>query len=516
MALPGKKVWQKLADISEESRKDKDAGQKLFKEYGRQGYINLSDAERVTLSAGAVCDFYRRLSLIRSSSSPVVRRRDDRWLREGDFQFIDLREYGSFFRVMSEIPRFRSDCLVFLPVTDADTGRPLHPRSHSQLDRRLSDPFLESLGFTLEQQFQLLISAVHLCGKKAGYYLSPLIDPVSAVIYRKPEFFSWQSGTVLEKERMVAGVNKLVADEFQRSGRYDYSHLKDLIGDAGLRPVADERGSVCFDFSDEGALQYFSRIFCGLQTQFFLDFVYLALPKEFSDPLIEKVYSALRESGGCKRYTGFALELSERQKYPEVPNEPVLLTNREKDRFPLNEEFIHTWFHQLGNLQEKNKGRRIAVTQGVLLPGSRNPAEADMIRGLFLSRFSGVRLFRRPLVLQENMTALQNRIEDIYQRYRAVLEKGELLQVVADESFAWWIIREKGRLLIPVMALNTEGGKKPGTVRIDYSAVTGRNQILSVLDYDFTSSQGSLFLSGDNSITITDLKSGTVRLLSLQ
>ncbi len=515
MALPGKKLWQKLAAVSEESKKDKEVGQKLFKEFGRQGYINLSDGDRVTLSSGAVCDFYRRLSLIRSASSPVVRRRDDRWLREGDYQFINLREYGSFFRILSELPRFRSDCLVFLPVTDSDEARPLHPRSHSQLDHRLSDPYLESLGFTPEQQFQLLVSAVHLCGKKAGYYLSPLIDPVSAVIYRKPEFFSWQSDGGSKRE-LTARVNALVAEEFQKTGRFDYALLKDMLSHSGLQPVSDETGSVCFDFNEEGALQYFSRIFCGLQSQFFLDFVYLALPKAFSDPRIETVYSSLRESGGCKRYTGFALELSELQKYPEIPDEPVLLTNREKDRFPLDEEFIHTWFHQLGNLQEKNRGRKIPVTQGVIIPESRDMGSADLMRVLFLSRFSGVRLFRRPLVLQKNVTKLQNRIEDIYQRYKTVLEKGELLRVVADESYAWWIIREKGRLLIPVMALNSSDGRKPGTIKIDYSAVTGRNQILSVLDYDFTSSQGSLFLSGDNSITITDLKPGDVRLLSLQ
>jgi hypothetical protein len=520
MATIGKKLWQKLSAACEDSREDKAAGQKLFKEFTRHGYIHLSPAEKVILSSGAVFDFYRRLSLVRTASSPVVRRRDDRWLRDGDFQFINLQEYGSFFRVLMDIPRLRNDCLIFYPATDCDSSRPLHPRSHSQLDRNLSDPFLDSLGLTLEQQFRLLVAAAHLCGKKAGYYLSPLIDPVSAVIYRKPEFFLWKtiSGRSVDKATLIAEVNTLVQTEYERSGVYDYGRLKEQAASADLA-VSDtdaEDGAVCFDFDETGALSYFSRIFGGLQMQFALDFVYLALPHDFSDDLIQRVYSAIKEAEGCKRFTGYALELSEKQNYPEEPTEPVVLTNREKDRFPLDEESIHTWFHQLGNLFEKNKGRHVPVTQGILLAKSKNTDDSDLLRSLFLSRFSGVTLFRRPLVLQRDLTEMQNRMEDIFQRYRVVLEKGELLRVVADETFAWWIINEKGRLLIPVMALNNPENKKPGKVKIDYSSITGKNGILSVVDYDFSSSQGSLFLSADSTLTVTDLKPGSVRLFSLQ
>lgn len=273
---------------------------------------------------------------------------------------------------------------------------------------------------------------------------------------------------------------------------------------------------MCFDFDETGALSYFSRIFGGLQMQFALDFVYLALPHDFSNDLVQRVYSAIKEAEGCKRFTGYALELSEKQNYPEEPTEPVVLTNREKDRFPLDEESIHTWFHQLGNLFEKNKGRHVPVTQGILLAKNKNTDDSDLLRSLFLSRFSGVTLFRRPLVLQRDLTEMQNRMEDIFQRYRVVLEKGELLRVVADETFAWWIINEKGRLLIPIMALNNPENKKPGKVKIDYSSITGKNGILSVVDYDFSSSQGSLFLSADSTLTVTDLKPGSVRLFSLQ
>ena len=47
-------------------------------------------------------------------------------------------------------------------------------------------------------------------------------------------------------------------------------------------------------------------------------------------------------------------------------------------------------------------------------------------------------------------------MEDVYHRYKALLEGGRLLKVVADEEFAWWIISDRGRLLIPLMALDSE------------------------------------------------------------
>ncbi|MDA3957173.1 hypothetical protein [Oceanispirochaeta sp.] len=517
MATTGKSLWQKLSAVSSENPEDKAYGKKLFREFTQHGYIQISPAQRITISAAAVIDFYRRLSLIRSSSSPVGRRRDDRWLRNGDFQILDVRDYGSFFRLLMELPRLRTDSIVFNPVTECDKSRPLHPKSHSHIDNRYSDPFLDSCGLSLEDQFRLLLSAAHLCGKKTGYFLSPLIDPASAVIYRKPEFFTWTSlsGREEKKEVLIQGIQRLVQAEFERSGCYDYSRLKTLAAKNDLAVVEEPGGSVCFDFTEEGGLVYFSGIFPGLQSRFPLDFVYLALPSALSDEKIQTLYKVLRVKGACKRYTGWVLELSEQRNPPSDPVEPVVLVNQGKDRFEMDEESIHSWFHGLGNLHEKNKGRIYPVTQGVFLSRDHGSSK-DLLRSLFLSRFSTVSLFRRPLILQGDMAEIQNRMEDIYQRYEVVLDKGHLLRVVADESFAWWIIREKGRLLIPLMALDNPEGKNPGTIKIDYSLITGKNRILSVVDSDFSSAQGSLFLSADHSLTITDLKPGSFRLFSLQ
>ncbi|QEN09208.1 hypothetical protein EXM22_14920 [Oceanispirochaeta crateris] len=518
MATIGKSLWQRLSAGSSLTPEDKAVGKNLFREFTQHGYLQITPAQRITISAGAVIDFYRRLSLIRSTSSPVGRRKDDRWLRNGDFQFLNVQDYGSFFRMFMELPRLRTDSVIFNPVTECDRSRTLYPRSHSHLDKSYSDPFLDSLGLTLDDQFNLLLCAAHLCGKKTGYTLSPLIDSVSAVVYRKPEFFNWDSldGRDEPKEVLVRAITTLVQDQFEKSGTYDYALLETLAFQNHIAVRKEASGAVCFDFEEEGALAYFSGIFPGLQSRFPLDFAYLMIPPDLSDKHIHTLYKALRTSGGCKRYTGWVLDLPVDKTPPVEPVEPVVLVHQGKDRFDMDEEFIHTWFHRLGNLQEKNKKRSYPVSLGIPLSRDKEHSSMDLLSQLFFSRFSSVSLFRRPLVQKGDLTEIQNRMEDIYQRYKVVLEKGQLLRVVADETFAWWIIREKGRLLIPLLALKNPDGKRPGVVKIDYSLITGRSRILSVVDYDFSSAQGSLFLSADHSLTVVDLKPGSFRLFSLQ
>ena len=510
-----KTLWQKAYGTLDVSREDKSKGQKLFREFTHQGSLRISPVERIALSPGAVVDFYRRLSLVRTPTGPFIRKQDDRWLKDADFQFVDLNDYGTFFRVLMDLPRFRADSIIFMPLTEGDN--PLAPKSHSHLNRRYSDPFLESCGFGPEDQLRLLVEAVHLCGKTAGYFMTPMIDPASAVIYRKPEFFSWKSEIEpgLSRDELVGKVNTVVQREYELTGSYDYEHLKSVLRSEGLYTEDGDR-PVSFDFTNEGAMSYFSRIFLSLQNGYTFDFFYLDFPENMDDSLVAHIYKTLRTGSDCKRFTGWAVELHSDRNPPTDPREPVVLVHEKRDTISLDEASIHDWFHQLGRLFEKNRGLNIPVTQGVHLGELKDVGESEFLRRLFLARFSGVKLFRRSLFFKGDVCSLSNRMEDVYHRYKALLENGRLLQVVADEDYAWWIISDRGRLLIPLMALDTVDGKKPGSVRIDYSSITGKNKILSVVDYDFSSAKGSLFLSADNSLVVNDLKPGSFRLFSLQ
>jgi len=238
---------------------------------------------------------------------------------------------------------------------------------------------------------------------------------------------------------------------------------------------------------------------------------------------LETVGILTEEGRGClKKYTGWIVDSPDPAQESLCRDLPVQFSLREPDAPVLSEQFIHRWFHSLGELFDLNRGRKVPFSRTVSLKSQEHRKEDLFARMHFLARFSGISRFRRPLLLEADPSGnvsggsseTYNLIEDVYTRYRTVLEKGRLIQVVADESFAWWIISDRGRILIPLLALDHRGSGE--AVRIDYNDVAGKGKVLSVVEYDFTSSQGSLYLSADNSLTVTDLEPGTFRLFSLQ
>ena len=528
MAKSGKNLWQKLSLVHPSSERDRADGLKLFREYTHRGYLQSSSVSKQGISSGGVVDFFRRLSLLRSTSSPVCRRRDARWMSSSDFQIYNIRECGSFFRAVRDLPFLRTDAIVLLPVTRIQEDFPLYPVSHSILDPDLADPLLDDCGFSLEEQFRLFLAAAHLCGLKTGYFLSPLIAPDSAVIYRKPEFFNWlKNGREPDsREEIFDQVRTITAEEFKRMGEYDYPLIRERVNAASLTAVTvpREEDTVFFNLENGSCREYFADIFLNLQIRYSLDFIFLSLPegmeKEAACKTVHLVQNPAR--GDLKKYTGWIVDhpVAEYEgDFQEITN---LFSSRMTRVLPLREEQFHDWFHKLGELFEINREKRVPYSRTVPLSG-KNLSRSEALSLYFLTRFSGIARYRRPLLIDPEFLGdpdfqlVQNRIEDVYTRYLDVLKKGKLLKVVADESYAWWIIRERGRILISFLSLNQNNPEeKSGSVRIDYSEFVSRSKILTVVEYDFSSSQGSLFLSADNSLSVNDLQTDGFRLFSLQ
>ncbi len=531
MAVSGKKLWQRLSAVYPLSDSEKSEGLKLFKEYTHSGYLNEEDYSSAEISSGGVIDFFRRLSLLRSASSPVCRRRDARWMGESNFQFFQLRDAGSFFQALRILPYLRIDGLVLLPVTQIQEEFPLYPVSHSLLDKNLSDPLMETAGLTLEEQFHLFLAAAHLTGLKVGYYLSPLVAPDSAVIYRKPEFFQWllngrQPG---DRQALLKEVERITAEEFQKSGFYDYPKIRERVNGASLTAatIGSMEDTPCFNLENPVCREYFADIFLNLQSRYSLDFIFLSLPEGMNPREAEETVLLVQSpgKGDLKKYTGWIVEYPESeedQRFQEITN---LLSSPLSSIGTLDEQAFHDWFHNLGRLFDINSKKKIPFSRTVLLP-SESGDPASVLRFYFLTRFSGLRGYRRPLLLGNSYLTdrefgdIQNRIEDVYTRYTSVFTKGRLLKVVADESFAWWIIRERNRILISLISLDRPTGPEPGSkpvpIRIDYGEFVKDSKVLTVVEYDFTSSQGSLYLSADNSLLIDQLENKGVRLFSLQ
>ena len=449
-------------------------------------------------------------------------------MSSSDFQFYQIREAGSFFRAVMDLPFLRTDAIVLLPVTKIQEDFPLYPVSHSLLDPGLADPVLEECGFSLEDQFRLFLAAAHLSGLKTGYFLSPLIAPDSAVIFRKPEFFHWlKYGRDPEsQEELIEQVRSITAEEFSLSGQYDYSRIRERVNSSSLTAasVPREEDTVFFNIENGECREYFADIFLNLQLRYSLDFIYLSLPDGMEKDAAGKTVHLVQNPGrgALKKYTGWIVDHPNPEYEADFQEITNLFSSRTAGDLPLQEESFHNWFHKLGELFEINRERRVPYSRTVPLSGkylSRN----DALRLYFLTRFSGIALYRRPLLIDTeflrdpDFRTVQNRIEDVYTRYLDVLEKGKLLKVVADENYAWWIIRERSRILISLISLNQNyKNAKRERIRIDYSEFVSRSKILTVVEYDFSSSQGSLYLSADNSLSVNDLETARFRLFSLQ
>ena len=529
MAVSGKKLWQRLSLVHPSSEMDTAEGLKLFREYTHRGYLRREDSGTDDLPAGVLVDFFRRLSLLRSASSPVCRRRDPRWMSGSDFQFCQLRDTGSFLKAVEILPFLRTDALILLPVTRIQEEYPLAPVSHALLDPVLSDPVLESCGFSLEDQFQIFVAAAHLSGVKVGYFLSPLVAPDSAVIYRKPEFFSWGKAGRIEEDQnpLLEEVRRIVAFEYESTGQYNYSRIRKQVNAAQLSLHHAGEGTVCFNLENGDCREYFADIFLNLQLRYALDFIYLSLPEGMNAKDAGQTVSLVQNpgKGSLKKYTGWIVDhpLQELEAdFQEVTN---LFSSHQLRQDHLGEEDFHRWFLKLGELYEINQDRKIPYSRAIALPSAEQNL-SHALRLYFLSRFSGLTGYRRPLLIgQEYLQRpgfrdIQNRIEDVHTRYTGVFQKGHLLKVVADTAYAWWIIRERNRILISLVGLDytEENGVRESvpSIRIDYSEFVSSSKILTVVEYDFNSDQGNLYLSADNSLVVEDLPEKGFRLFSLQ
>ncbi len=508
-------ILQSLSEALVPTEEEQACGKKLFQKFCREGILlELSPSERTT--PAIVVDFYRRLSLIRSAVSPVQRRRDDRWLYYGDYHFLSVWEQGSFFRTLMIIPQIGADSIILYPVTLASPETPLYTRSHSQLDPALGDPFLEGLGLPLEDQFRLLLWAIHLCGKKAGYYQIPLVDPGAAVIYCRPEMFLWEDRQGKKSgQEVLAELKVLVSQKLEEQGEYSFPDLEKARKKAGLM-VVKEGKSVAFDFSQEASVDYFSRIFLAFQQNFPLDFLFLSFSTESREEDIERIYTTLHKAIGYKPYTGWVLGLCEDQAKP-TGERSVVLSVKRGEFPPLTEGYVRNWFHILKRIEEDNHEAPLPTSEGVFLDKGSFGSSFSIDRYHFLARFSGVGKFRRPLFTKGELSEKQKNIETCYQNFRKILEKGQLLPLLVEDAFAWWGISYRKETLIALLALDFYRPEDClGGIRLDYPASLALSGHTRIVDYDFNDSRGSLFLSDVGGIRVYDLPSRGFRLFHLE
>ncbi len=282
------------------------------------------------------------------------------------------------------------------------------------------------------------------------------------------------------------------------------------------------------------ALEYYSSLYIKWRDRFSFDFVKF-YGIDFADdeegrkadgPSLELLKKVIKKSTGKISHTGMVgNRCGNFEKYLAAGFTTVSI---KEESSSINQKYMENNFDIYNYQMEMNKNKRKQLS--VLLDWGKNQEDSqfpldDCCRRIFISRFISCSDSFRPKYEPWNKTGdnknlsdipLYHFVENIYTRYRDIIRKGEIAKHFSNERISWWIIHSGANLLIPVVSLDVDDNIVPGSIEIDYSGIIKTSRILSVLEYDFTSPSGNLFLCGDEKIRCEGLPYKQFRLYSVQ
>ncbi|MDA3812309.1 MAG: hypothetical protein PF518_18475 [Spirochaetaceae bacterium] len=285
---------------------------------------------------------------------------------------------------------------------------------------------------------------------------------------------------------------------------------------------------------NNGTLDYYSSLYIKWRDNFSFDFIKFhgidfaddEKMRKADSPTLDLIKKVIKKTTGKISHTGIIGSLSSNPEQMMISGFNSVFYH--DSSFTLDRSFMERNFNLYTYLLDINRKKRKQLS--IALHGGDVGSGSDMMlenscRRLFISRFiSCFDGFRPKYEVWDNSLTkrnlsdlpLYNKIEDIYTRYRDILRKGKIIKHYSDEQIAWWIVLHGSNLIIPVVSLDNNEESVPDELVIDYSGIINSSRILSVLDYDFTSSAGNLFLCGDEKIYIEDLVYKKFRLFSVQ
>lgn len=557
METPVKNLWKKISRMFPADADQKKKGLQLFQEYDKHGFLSLPTPEILGLEIPIVADFFYRLSLMHSLESPILRRRDTRWMSEFDYTLINIRaagtveKTGNFISAAMFLSTLRTRGIIIAPVTQGRTADLSILESHVKLRNELTDPILNNVGIGKELQFVSFCEAAHLMGLVIGYDFDYHVDPYATVVLKRPELFLWTHEGRFQPDEAVqddlrARVREIITSQNKDGEPFEREEMRSALESAALSPRLSKDGSGrtalslrkvmkegLGDHRDE-ALAYWGKVFDLWRDRYGFDFLVLRGTRllgnnsdEIPDlSLIRKAADAARKAG-VRRNIGVVAE----GKAEDVENFGVqgidlLIENNADSKADL------TWFQKLITLEEHlhriNLGRKLRFSVAFEIdPGnveSRSRRERALIKR-FVARFLRQGPSRRPLLetmgsregawgynaaLKEDLTlgwipdksnAARGRfIENIAMEYRNVIDNGEYMDRHVDERKAWWVIKSKQALIIAVVSVENEDLLPPESVQFDYSLYTQSSDIKTILEYDFSENRGKIELSNNTII----------------
>lgn len=570
--------WKDLSRLFPADPEETEKGRTLFISYEKNGYLDGGLLSPRSCSKPVIIDFFYRLSLIRSSESPILRKKKNSWMHGRDFAYLNHRslphiEEFPLFAQLSILPSMRVSAIIFAPFTSNRKKEINTVDSHSVICDDFCDDELLNKNISKEVQFHLLIEAVHLLGKCVGYSLDYRVDRFAVPVLRRPDLFNWidVKSTVsyedmlsdLYQKELVGKINSIVRsflDELPSGpDEKDYERLRKKLKEEGYWTVPsclndsdrlprynpDESGPVpefhggdnnltSFKFYlnpsgavNSAALDYYSSLYIKWRDNFSFDFIKFhgidyaddEKMRKADSPSLEMIRKIIKKTMGRISHTGIIGSLCINPENLLAAGVNAIFYH--DSSFAVDHSFMERNFSLNSLMIEINRKKRRQLS--IVLHGGLDPDSA--CRRIFVSRFLSCSDSYRPkyeiwdkrsggTVLSE--TPLYHMIENTYTRYRNIVRKGEIVRHFCDETIAWWIVRYGSNLLIPLVSLDNHAEQVPDEVIIDYSKIISSSRVLSVLEYDFTSSAGNLFLCGDDRIHCEILPYKSFRLFSVQ
>lgn len=556
-------LWKTLAHNLPVSPQQSSQAAELFREYESEGYLRYNGATLISLPLPLIADFFNRMSLMHSAESPILRRRDTRWMSEYDYTLINIRAAGTqdcpanILSTAMYLTTLRTQAIILAPFTIGEDSNLAQLQSHVIVRSDLAADQAIEVGFDPTLQINTLVEAAHLLSLAVGYQLDSSVHIQAAVVYSKPQLFLWTKGGEFDAEKTYQSILSRQVESIVSTLRQTKQELKSddyasALSQAGLAPLSksddSQLCSLALDYS-EAALSYWGRIFELWRDRCGFDFLSLSgtkLADHQEDVGLNlshlKTIAQIARKGGVRKNIGVMAEGNPMQ-IEAFGIHGIDLVEEDIVEIKANQAWFEATFALDKKLRHVNLGRKLKFS--VPLPVNPGEKESKPRRERahikrFVARFLGVGPARRPLLetmgalegawgymnTLENSVALgwmpnsaeaekSNNIEDIASYYKDVLKNGERLDGYLDERQAWWVIRFRSFLLIAVISVENESLLPPEPLQIDCLPYLKESQPESVLEYDFSETRGRLQLITDTIIHSTGIPNRGFRLYAI-
>ena len=86
-----KNIWKELSGLVPPDLDENALAKELFREYEHNGFIDRTASELLQYNLPVIVNFFYRIGRMHSSESPILRRRDTRWMSEFDYTMVNIR-----------------------------------------------------------------------------------------------------------------------------------------------------------------------------------------------------------------------------------------------------------------------------------------------------------------------------------------------------------------------------------------------------------------------------------------